>query len=180
MRDRGSRDTIRVMGIVGRRARRVGASRSKRNELCRKKKKPFVRSPMKPLRGRGGTPRRGGSEGGRALYVCAFVCGAASRSRGRRGCARGVSRTSRRGPRSHREADPFGQDKSMPLARSPRAEVSRTRGPRPRRPPTPRARPPPAVDGTEGQPPQPPSSSVVSSVPASDSAPPVKTKRCPL
>ena len=133
---------------------------------------------MKPLRGRGVTTRRGGSEGGRALYVYAFVCGAASRSRGRRGCARGVSRTSRRGPRSHREADPFGQDKSMPLARSPRAEVSRTRGPRPRRPPTPRARPPPAVDGTEGQPPQPPSSRVVSSVPASDSAPPVKTKRC--
>ena len=129
---------------------------------------------MKPLRGRGGTPRRGGSEGGRVLYVYAFVCGAASRSRGRRGCARGVSRTSPRGPRSHREADPFGHGNSVPLAPSPRAEVTRTRGPRPRRPPKPHARHPPAADGTDGQPPQPPSSRVVSSAPASDSAPPVK------
>lgn len=134
----------------------------------------MTRGASNALGGRGGTPRRGRSEGRDALFVCVFACGVASRSRGRRGCARGVSRTSPRGPRSHREADPFGHGNSVPLAPSPRAEVTRTRGPRPRRPPKPHARHPPAADGTDGQPPQPPSSRVVSSAPASDSAPPVK------
>lgn len=146
------------------------------NEKGTTRKKPFDARRIERSRGRGGTPRRGGSERRDALFVYVFACGVASRSRGRRGCARGVSRTSPRGPRSHREADPFGHGISVPLAPSPRAEVTRTRGPRPRRPPKPHARHPPAADGTDGQPPQPPSSRVVSSAPASDSAPPVKNE----
>jgi hypothetical protein len=130
------------------------------NEKGTTRKKPFDARRIERSRGRGGTPRRGGSERRDALFVYVFACGVASRSRGRRGCARGVSRTSPRGPRSHREADPFGHGISVPLAPSPRAEVTRTRGPRPRRPPKPHARHPPAADGTDGQPPQPPSSRV--------------------
>ena len=161
--DPGNDDRSSVDGRV------VAFEKEKRREKSR-----LTRGASNALGGRGGTPRRGRSEGRDALFVCVFACGVASRSRGRRGCARGVSRTSPRGPRSHREADPFGHGNSVPLAPSPRAEVTRTRGPRPRRPPKPHARHPPAADGTDGQPPQPPSSRVVSSAPASDSAPPVK------